>query len=358
MVSKTLWIWYLLKEKSDVDIIFCSVCTNNILNYKLCFAACNWYSFLIDVINYWMSCNTFYCIFNFFKKAKKWFLGFCFCYVFTTRYGLIYVQTPLDSSSVDVAVFCLSLMGTNYSNYLQEAKRVLKPRLAPWSLPGISLLRCDLYVVYRHSQVPWCSGWLLIAEVRSRFDPNTGGADPEKFFEAVSQLGFSLVSKVCSLIYNSLQSITQWNIITNLLNLFYNIADVQHVIFQDFSNKMFVLFYFKKAVRLLSFVSCTFIIGIFSPKISITATWKINLRCWLWLILFNIMSQKKDSQVESIKWPELKPCIYKRRWASFPSYEPRNIMDADNVYASSSTLGGKLLLYVCCLTVKKITAGW
>ncbi|CAL9126188.1 unnamed protein product [Musa textilis] len=112
-------------------------------------------------------------------------------------------HTPLVSSSVDVAVFCLSLMGTNYSNYLQEAKRVLKP-----------------------------SGWLLIAEVRSRFDPNTGGADPDKFFEAVSQLGFSLVSK-------------------------------------DFSNKMFVLFYFKKA--------------------------------------------KKDSQVESIKWPELKPCIYKRR---------------------------------------------
>ncbi|RRT63526.1 hypothetical protein B296_00039382 [Ensete ventricosum] len=64
-------------------------------------------------------------------------------------------HTPLDSSSVDVAIFCLSLMGTNYSNYLQEAKRVLKPR----------------------------------------FDPNTGGADPEKFFCAVSQLGFSLVSK-------------------------------------------------------------------------------------------------------------------------------------------------------------------
>ncbi|URD77374.1 putative methyltransferase [Musa troglodytarum] len=37
-------------------------------------------------------------------------------------------HTPLVSSSVDVAVFCLSLMGTNYSNYLREAKRVLKPR--------------------------------------------------------------------------------------------------------------------------------------------------------------------------------------------------------------------------------------
>lgn len=37
------------------------------------------------------------------------------------------LQTPLDSSSVDVAVFCLSLMGFNYPSYLQEANRVLKP---------------------------------------------------------------------------------------------------------------------------------------------------------------------------------------------------------------------------------------
>ncbi|RWW44556.1 hypothetical protein BHE74_00049680 [Ensete ventricosum] len=128
-------------------------------------------------------------------------------------------HTPLDSSSVDVAIFCLSLMGTNYSNYLQEAKRVLKPR----------------------------------------FDPNTGGADPEKFFCAVSQLGFSLVSK-------------------------------------DFSNKMFVLFYFKKAVRLFVFTGMED-----EPKVLAVTN------------IVNIMSQKKDSQVESIKWPELKPCIYKRR---------------------------------------------
>nr|CAD1836394.1 unnamed protein product [Ananas comosus var. bracteatus] len=76
-------------------------------------------------------------------------------------------HTPLDSSSIDVAVFCLSLMGTNYPSYLKEANRVLKP-----------------------------CGWLLIAEVRSRLDPNNGGADPDKFSEAVDQLGFSLVSKV------------------------------------------------------------------------------------------------------------------------------------------------------------------
>lgn len=41
-----------------------------------------------------------------------------------------YLQTPLGSSSVDVAVFCLSLMGTNFPSYLREAHRTLKPRSA------------------------------------------------------------------------------------------------------------------------------------------------------------------------------------------------------------------------------------
>ncbi|PIN02650.1 putative RNA methylase involved in rRNA processing [Handroanthus impetiginosus] len=109
---------------------------------------------------------------------------------------------PLDSSSVDVAVFCLSLMGTNFPSYLQEANRVLKPH-----------------------------GWLLIAEVKSRFDPNTGGADPNKFVKAICELGFTSISK-------------------------------------DFSNKMFILFYFQK---------------------------------------------KEKQKPKEIKWPELKPCLYKRR---------------------------------------------
>ncbi|KAL9274089.1 Ribosomal RNA-processing protein 8-like protein [Drosera capensis] len=93
-------------------------------------------------------------------------------------------------------------MGINFPSYLQEAHRVLKP-----------------------------SGWLLIAEVKSRFDPNTGGADPNRFSKAICQLGFDSVS-------------------------------------QDFSNKMFILLYFKKKV---------------------------------------------NSSQEEIKWPELKPCLYKRR---------------------------------------------
>ncbi|KAL0866664.1 hypothetical protein Bca101_045782 [Brassica carinata] len=95
-------------------------------------------------------------------------------------------NTPLESSSVDVAVFCLSLMGTNYSSYIKEAHRVLRP-----------------------------SGWLLIAEVKSRFDPNNGGADPKDFVKAVSDLGFSSSLK-------------------------------------DFSNKMFILLHFKKKEQLNS----------------------------------------------------------------------------------------------------------
>ncbi|KAI3463042.1 hypothetical protein Pfo_019705 [Paulownia fortunei] len=111
-------------------------------------------------------------------------------------------STPLNSSFVDVDVFCLSLMGTNFPSYLQEANRVLKPH-----------------------------GWLLIAEVKSRFDPNAGGADPNKFVTAICELGFTSTSK-------------------------------------DFSNKMFILFYFQK---------------------------------------------KEKQKSKDIKWPELKPCLYKRR---------------------------------------------
>ncbi|KAM7267439.1 hypothetical protein ACFE04_009605 [Oxalis oulophora] len=113
-------------------------------------------------------------------------------------------NTPLDTSSVDVAVFCLSLMGTNVPSYLQEAHRVLKP-----------------------------SGWLLIAEVKSRLDPTTGGANPESFSKAICDLGFTSESK-------------------------------------DFSNKMFILLYFKK-------------------------------------------KEKANSKVKEIEWPQLKPCLYKRR---------------------------------------------
>ena len=50
-------------------------------------------------------------------------------------------NVPLDNDTLDVAIFCLSLMGTNVADFVAEAHRTLKP-----------------------------GGLLLIAEVRSRFE--------------------------------------------------------------------------------------------------------------------------------------------------------------------------------------------
>ncbi|NXL39578.1 RRP8 protein, partial [Glaucidium brasilianum] len=69
-------------------------------------------------------------------------------------------KVPLAGESVDVAVFCLSLMGTNLQEILEEANRVLKP-----------------------------GGTLLVAEVASRFE------DTRAFVSAMAQLGFKSVSK-------------------------------------------------------------------------------------------------------------------------------------------------------------------
>lgn len=38
----------------------------------------------------------------------------------------------VDAASVDVAVFCLALMGTDYPSFLEEAARVLKPHGIIW----------------------------------------------------------------------------------------------------------------------------------------------------------------------------------------------------------------------------------
>lgn len=69
-------------------------------------------------------------------------------------------KVPLESSSVDVVVFCLSLMGTDFVRFLKEARRILKP-----------------------------TGLLKIAEVESRF------ASVNKFTKLVSQMGFKLRCK-------------------------------------------------------------------------------------------------------------------------------------------------------------------
>ncbi|KAJ1459845.1 methyltransferase-domain-containing protein [Pelagophyceae sp. CCMP2097] len=71
-------------------------------------------------------------------------------------------RTPLAEASVDVAVFCLALMGPSLWDFLREAFRVLKV--------GASL---------------------KIAEVRSRFDEQAGGL--ATFTAAVKALGFDLI---------------------------------------------------------------------------------------------------------------------------------------------------------------------
>ncbi|XP_049582315.1 ribosomal RNA-processing protein 8 isoform X2 [Syngnathus scovelli] len=69
-------------------------------------------------------------------------------------------HVPLQDRSVDIAVFCLSLMGTNLAAFLAEANRVLKR-----------------------------GGKLKIAEVASRFD------NVRNFLTALTRLGFKLESK-------------------------------------------------------------------------------------------------------------------------------------------------------------------
>ncbi|PRW58393.1 Ribosomal RNA-processing 8 [Chlorella sorokiniana] len=83
---------------------------------------------------------------------------------------------PLPDASVDATIFCLSLMGTDYGLFLQEAARILKP-----------------------------GGWLWIAEVQSRFvagsgDGGGGGGSGgnsvlPSFLAALGTLGFAVRCK-------------------------------------------------------------------------------------------------------------------------------------------------------------------
>ena len=50
-------------------------------------------------------------------------------------------RTPLPDKSVDVVVFCLSLMGTNLGDFVLEANRVLKKKYAPLCLVSRAFFR-------------------------------------------------------------------------------------------------------------------------------------------------------------------------------------------------------------------------
>ena len=82
-------------------------------------------------------------------------------------------HVPLADKSVDIVVFCLSLMGTNIVDFLQEANRVLK-----------------------------VGGYLKIAEVRSRFQEKGDESLKEKekegfkkFLHILKETGFKVVHK-------------------------------------------------------------------------------------------------------------------------------------------------------------------
>ena len=60
-------------------------------------------------------------------------------------------QVPLKDSSIDIAVFCLSLMGTNLSSYLLEANRVLKHK---W-VPALISLKQGLTNLKFHQLAQW-----------------------------------------------------------------------------------------------------------------------------------------------------------------------------------------------------------
>ena len=70
-------------------------------------------------------------------------------------------KTPLEESSVDLAVFCLSLMAEQVDDFIKEANRILKP-----------------------------SAKLIIAEVTSRIE------NMAKFKRGLGAYGFTVTSEV------------------------------------------------------------------------------------------------------------------------------------------------------------------
>lgn len=71
-------------------------------------------------------------------------------------------HVPVPDSAVDIAIFCLSLMGTDFLKFVHEAYRILKP-----------------------------SGLLWISEIKSRFSDHDG----KQFVQALKEIGFNLTSR-------------------------------------------------------------------------------------------------------------------------------------------------------------------
>ena len=109
-------------------------------------------------------------------------------------------DVPLSDASLDVAVFCLSLMGTDYHKFVLEAHRVLKP-----------------------------GGILIVAEVKSRF---AGAGSEEPSSSSSSNAQISKRDQMKRGIKQFLKSMTKLGFNTKK---------------QDVSNQMFALFHFAKS---------------------------------------------------------------------------------------------------------------
>lgn len=102
-----------------------------------------------------------------------------------------WVQVPLPPSSVDVVVFCLSLMGTNMMDFITEAKRLL----VDGGLIKVSPRSMVVRRLYVRCLIGRGAGWWQIAEVRSRFEGQEGGIDS---FKKVSKMAGSFRATACA----------------------------------------------------------------------------------------------------------------------------------------------------------------
>lgn len=78
---------------------------------------------------------------------------------------------------------------------------------------------------------------------------------------------------------------------------------------QDFSNKMFILFYFKKKVRSL------YPFQMEIRNVVFCSMRGVGFRSLFFFSPIFAVQEKQNAKEKEIEWPELKPCLYKRRWS-------------------------------------------
>lgn len=180
-------------------------------------------------------------------------------------------NVPLPDSSVDIAIFCLSLMGTNYEDFLSEATRVLKP-----------------------------GGRLFISEVRSRFE----GADAKD-----ENVGRKRVrSKEASKPMGS-AGVTEF--IDAMISAGYSLLK------RDETNKMFVVVHFQKGINSKDDETALTIPNLRKKNdTSVNSDKRKAKRTKAYAkkqIPSEVTNKKDKTQNIAIRAPALKACIYKRR---------------------------------------------